>query len=174
MDNHITFILGGARSGKSTYALSEANLHQGKKAFIATAEALDEEMRVRITRHKEERGTDWSTLEEPLKIDDAVRSAREGYAAVVVDCLTLWVSNLLHAGSDPDEAFRSLETALLSSREQHIYIVSNEVGLGIVPEHALSRAYRDRLGEVNRMAARVASRVVFMVAGIPMDIKKEQ
>jgi adenosylcobinamide kinase / adenosylcobinamide-phosphate guanylyltransferase len=172
MGNHITFVVGGARSGKSSYALNEANLREGKKAFIATAEALDHEMEIRIARHKEERGDDWVAFEEPLKIDIALQAARNGYSAVIVDCLTLWVSNLLHAGYDMNATFQSLEATLLSCQASHIYIVSNEVGMGIVPGDSLSRIYRDRLGEINRMMARVAGKVVLMVAGIPLEIKK--
>jgi adenosylcobinamide kinase / adenosylcobinamide-phosphate guanylyltransferase len=172
MGNHITFIIGGARSGKSSYALNEANMRLGAKAFIATAEALDHEMEVRIARHKEERGNDWETFEEPLDIGAALKAARNGHSAIVVDCLTLWVSNLLHAGHDMKKAFHSLETTLQSCEDSHIYVVSNEVGMGIVPEYPLSRAYRDGLGDVNKIIAHIAGTVVLMVAGIPVEIKK--
>jgi adenosylcobinamide kinase / adenosylcobinamide-phosphate guanylyltransferase len=174
MESHITFVIGGARSGKSSYALNEANLREGKKAFIATAEALDHEMETRIARHKTERGENWETLEEPLRIDVALQSAGNRFSAAVIDCLTLWVSNLLHAGQDPLAAFRSLESALLSSQVPRIYVVSNEVGMGIVPEHPLSRAYRDHLGDANKLLARISSTVVLMVAGIPTEIKRSR
>ena len=171
--NNITLIIGGARSGKSAYALSEANLHPGRKVFIATAQAFDSEMKTRIARHKAERGPEWDTFEEPVKIGEAfLASAGGNYGAIVIDCLTLWVSNLLLGEEAVEEKFRSLETALLSRGDSAVYIVSNEVGMGIVPEYPLSRTYRDLLGNLNRLLAGVASRVVYMVAGIPVEIKK--
>jgi adenosylcobinamide kinase/adenosylcobinamide-phosphate guanylyltransferase len=169
----VTLIIGGARSGKSAFALSEGNLHPGKKAFIATAQALDHEMKARIARHKEERGPEWDTFEEPVRLDEAfLISAAGGYKAIVIDCLTLWVSNLLLGEEAVEEKFRSLETALLSCGDSSVYIVSNEVGMGIVPEYPLSRVYRDLLGNLNKLVAGIASRVVYMVAGIPVEIKK--
>jgi adenosylcobinamide kinase / adenosylcobinamide-phosphate guanylyltransferase len=172
MEKGITFILGGARSGKSTYALGAANLHAGRKAFIATAQALDHEMETRIARHKEERGSEWETFEEPLDIAETLYKVKDRYGAVVLDCLTLWASNLIHAGRVMDKEFDALEAVLLTCTDSPLYIVSNEVGMGIVPEYPLSRVYRDRLGNLNKMVARVSSRVVFMVAGIPMEVKK--
>jgi adenosylcobinamide kinase / adenosylcobinamide-phosphate guanylyltransferase len=167
----ITFILGGARSGKSAYALSEASLFQGKKAFIATAESLDAEMEERITRHKAERGPSWTTFEEPINIKEVLWNITPKYPVVLIDCLTLWVSNLLHRQLNTREEFEGLVKTLLESPDSHIYIVSNEVGMGIVPENALARAYRDQLGLLNRMIAAAASTVVFMVAGIPLQVK---
>ncbi len=168
----ITFILGGVRSGKSTYALERANAYGGKKTFIATAEARDREMNDRIVRHKMERGLSWETCEEPLDIKGVLSNLSGSDRVVVIDCLTLWVSNLLERSEALEEEFDGLLSALLSCEASQIYIVSNEVGMGVVPEHPLGRAYRDYLGLLNRRVAEVASRVILMVAGIPVEIKK--
>jgi adenosylcobinamide kinase/adenosylcobinamide-phosphate guanylyltransferase len=165
-----TLILGGARSGKSTYALTEANRLKGARAFLATAEALDDEMALRVERHKRERGPAWDTFEEPVAIAEVLNDISERYSIIVVDCLTLWVSNLMHAGKQPDVAFETLLSALGRGRGQ-VYLVSNEVGMGIVPDSALARDYRDTLGTLNRMIAQAADRVVLMVAGLPMELK---
>jgi len=170
----ITFILGGVRSGKSSYALGEANLLEGRKAFIATAEGLDGDMRDRISRHKKERGPAWDTFEESVNIKEVLGSIRGEYPVILIDCLTLWVSNLLHGELDTEEAFEGLASRLLECRDSYIYIVSNEVGMGIVPEYPLGRVYRDQLGLLNKMIARVASTVTLMVAGIPLQIKGEK
>jgi adenosylcobinamide kinase/adenosylcobinamide-phosphate guanylyltransferase len=167
----IVIILGGARSGKSYYALSEASLTKGKKAFIATAEALDDEMHVRIENHKKERGSDWDTYEEPLHISPLIDSIKGKYDVILIDCLTLWVSNIMHAGFDIAEETIKLVSAISTCSPAPLYIISNEVGLGIVPESPLSRAYRDNLGHVNRQVAQASSDVVFMVAGIPLKVK---
>ncbi len=168
----ITLILGGARSGKSTYALKEANSFKGKKIFIATAEARDSEMRERISHHKNERGPSWETVEEPLEIAGALDALIAPETVVVIDCLTLWTSNLLEKKKNPEKEFDRFLSALLSCRASRVYIVSNEVGLGVVPEHPLGRIYRDQLGLLNRMVAEVATRVILMIAGIPMEIRK--
>lgn len=167
----ITFILGGARSGKSSYALGEANLREGEKAFIATAEALDPDMEDRIAHHKAERGPAWETFEEPLDIKTVLRNTRNKYPVILIDCLTLWVSNLLHRELNTTEEFEALVQALLELSDAHVYIVSNEVGMGIIPEYPLGRIYRDRLGLLNRMIASVADRVILIIAGIPVAIK---
>jgi adenosylcobinamide kinase/adenosylcobinamide-phosphate guanylyltransferase len=167
----IVFILGGARSGKSTFALQEASALEGKKAFIATAEAFDDEMRLRIEKHKEERGKGWITHEEPLSISILLQNIRDSYSVILVDCLTLWVSNIMHAGLDfNDEAARLVDT-ISQEHPALIYIVSNEVGMGLVPETALGRIYRDNIGLLNRKVAEAATDVYFMAAGIPMKIK---
>ena len=167
----VVFILGGARSGKSTFALQGASVIEGKKAFIATAEAFDDEMRLRIEKHKEERGTDWITHEEPLSISMLLQNIRDSYPVILVDCLTLWVSNIMHAGLDfNDEAARLVD--IISQRHPAlIYIVSNEVGMGLVPDTELGREYRDNIGFLNRKMAEAATDVYFMAAGIPMKIK---
>ena len=169
----ITFILGGARSGKSAYALEAANMYEGEKAFIATAEALDVDMEKRIARHKAERGPAWQTFEEPIDLRRVLIETEQKYPAILVDCLTLWVSNLLLRGLDLHEEFDAFTAKLAEGRRSHIFIVSNEVGMGIIPEHPLGRVYRDELGTLNRMVARVASNVILMIAGIPVAIKGE-
>lgn len=167
----ITLILGGARSGKSAYALEEANRYEGEKAFIATAEALDADMKKRIARHRSERGPAWRTFEEPVDLRRVLSETGHSYPAILIDCLTLWVSNLLLRGLNTAEEFEAFASKLIEERDSHIFIVSNEVGMGIVPEHPLGRVYRDELGTLNRAVARVASRVVLMIAGIPVPIK---
>jgi adenosylcobinamide kinase/adenosylcobinamide-phosphate guanylyltransferase len=169
----IVFILGGSRSGKSTYALEQASTVSGEKAFIATAEILDEEMRVRIQKHKKERGKDWDTYEEPLYIASLIESLKNRYDVVLIDCLTLWLSNIMHAGLDVEDEVKRFASTISDNCPALLYIVSNEVGLGIVPESPLGRKYRDNLGFLNRRTASVATDVYFMVAGIPLKVKGE-
>ena len=167
----VVFILGGARSGKSTFALQEASAIEGKKAFIATAEAFDDEMRLRIEKHKEERGTDWITHEEPLLISTLLQNIRDLYPVILVDCLTLWVSNIMHAGLDFNDETARLVDIISQKNPALIYIVSNEVGMGLVPDTELGREYRDNIGLLNRKVAEAATDVYFMAAGLPMKIK---
>ncbi len=163
-------VLGGARSGKSRYAERLAAQHCGERVYVATAEAGDEEMRQRITDHRDRRGEGWRTVEEPLRLLEVL--AREAVAGrfVLVDCLTLWISNLIGKG---DDAAREVEAlaGLLGELEGTIVIVSNEVGLGIVPENALARRFRDAAGLANQCIAEAASEVVFMAAGQPLKLK---
>ncbi len=165
----LTLILGGARSGKSTRALT---LAKGRALFVATAEALDEEMAVRIAAHKAERPTEWDTLEEPRQIARALRAKGGGYDTVIVDCLTLWVGNLIEAGGTPAEWVAPLLAAYRAHQSNWV-VISNEVGLGIVPDNPLARRYRDALGVVNQLVAEAADRVTLMVAGIAVEIKGE-
>lgn len=165
------FILGGARSGKSSYAITAATPIPGKKAFVATAEARDNEMEERIKRHRDERGVDWYTYEEPINLAGVLSDMDGQYDVILVDCLTLWMSNILISGLDPKRESDTLIGALQAHKAGHLYIISNEVGLGIVPENVLARAYRDHLGALNRRVAQVASTVIFMLAGIPMTVK---
>ncbi|MCX5813357.1 MAG: bifunctional adenosylcobinamide kinase/adenosylcobinamide-phosphate guanylyltransferase [Proteobacteria bacterium] len=167
----IIIILGGARSGKSHYALAETSLIKGKKAFIATAEPLDDEMHIRIENHKKERGNDWDTYEEPIHIAPLISRIKGKYDVILIDCLTLWVSNIMHAGFDIVEEAGKLVSVISTYSPTPLYIISNEVGLGLVPESPLGRAYRDNLGHVNRQVAQAASDVIFMFAGIPLKIK---
>jgi adenosylcobinamide kinase / adenosylcobinamide-phosphate guanylyltransferase len=167
----IIFVLGGARSGKSTFALQEASALEGRKAFIATAEALDEEMRLRINNHKKERGKQWTTIEEPFHISQTLDEVKDFHDVVFIDCLTLWVSNMMHAGFDINSAVDELINVIAQDCPALLYIVSNEVGMGLVPETVLGRTYRDNLGYVNRMVAEVATDVYFMAAGIALKIK---
>jgi adenosyl cobinamide kinase/adenosyl cobinamide phosphate guanylyltransferase len=165
----LTLILGGARSGKSTRALS---LAKGRVLFVATAEALDEEMAARIAAHKAERPAEWDTLEEPRQIARALRAEGGQYDTVIIDCLTLWVGNLIEGGGTPAEWV----APLLASYQAHTsnwVVISNEVGLGIVPDNPLARRYRDALGVVNQLVAQAADRVTLMVAGIAVPVKGE-
>lgn len=187
----LILILGGARSGKSTFA-EQLAINSGKSvAFIATATAGDEEMRARITRHQAERPHEWQTIEEPLNLSGAVRQASELADVLLLDCLTLWTSNWLmqqtegdHA-DEADSAFLLGESALAEIEEmlrvlrslpsqKTLIAVSNEVGLGVVPAYPLGRVYRDTLGYVNQRLARATERVYVLVAGIAVDLKRFQ
>lgn len=167
----IVFVLGGARSGKSTFALQEASEAEGRKAFIATAEALDDEMRLRIDNHKKERDKIWATLEEPLFIARLMNDVKDLYDVILVDCLTLWVSNIMHAGFDINKTVDEFIDVITQDCPALLYVVSNEVGMGLVPESKLARDYRDYLGYVNRKVAETATDVYFLAAGIPLKIK---
>jgi len=173
----IIFITGGAKSGKSSFALKKASAIPGGKAFIATAEALDKEMRERIEQHKKQRGKDWDTYEEPLNIGGLVRIIGNKYNVIVLDCLTLWLSNLMHAGLKIDDAVSEFKNALGDFGEKGqtsaIYIVSNEVGMGIVPENEMARRFRDAAGILNQTIAEVADDVYMLVSGIPLKIKEK-
>lgn len=166
--SELTFILGGARSGKSRHAEALIAAMPPPWIYVATAQAYDAEMRARITRHQERRGADWRLIEEPLDIARVL--AMHGDRPVLVDCLTLWLTNLMLGDRALPRAFDALEAAL-DAREAPAILVSNEIGLGIVPENALARAFRDEAGRLHqRMAAR-ADRVLLMVAGLPMRVK---
>ncbi len=169
-----TLITGGARSGKSAHALLLAERSPGAKIFIATAEAHDAEMRARIVKHKAERGPGWITVEEPLNVAEAVTAHGAAGNIIVLDCLTLWASNLLEQADDAAFARNADELAAAAAGvAAAVIVVTNEVGLGIVPGDPLSRAYRDRLGLVNARLAAVCGRVILMVAGLPLMIKGE-
>jgi adenosylcobinamide kinase / adenosylcobinamide-phosphate guanylyltransferase len=159
-------LLGGARSGKSALAVEIAGRWGGPVTFVATAEAGDEEMAARIARHRAERPAAWRTVEEPLRLLDAIEEAPAG-DLLVVDCLTLWVSNLLprDAGAPAAEV-----AAALAARPGPAVVVSNEVGMGIVPDHPLGRAFRDALGAVNTTFAERAERAALLVAGRLLEL----
>jgi adenosyl cobinamide kinase/adenosyl cobinamide phosphate guanylyltransferase len=159
-----TFLLGGARSGKSSLAVRLASAFEGPVVVLATAEARDDEMAERIRRHRASRPAAWETVEAPLDLLEATKSVGED-ALVILDCLTLWVSNALETGVDEivDEA-REVAT-ILAGREAPGIVVSNEVGLGVVPANEMARTYRDLLGRVNATFAERASRSFFVVAG---------
>lgn len=178
--NHITLIFGGARSGKSSYAQQLAEEADKPVTFIATAQALDEEMSARIKKHKNERPETWKTLEIPFNIANHVSLIKTDL--VILDCITLLVSNLLMQFVKDDlvdEALfmqsvqKEISDLLSAIREsnQHWLIVSNEVGLGLVPPYQMGRVYRDGIGWANQRLAREAEQVLFMVAGIPMKVK---
>ena len=166
----ITFITGGARSGKSSFALEQASGIAGKKAYIATAEALDEEMRMRIEDHRKQRGKEWDTFEEPLMIAEVIKKIGDQYDTLVLDCLTLWLSNIMHANLSIEAEIERLISSLLS-HQTSIFIVSNEVGMGIVPENEMARKFRDMTGMLNQKVAGAADEVYIIVAGIPLRIK---
>jgi adenosylcobinamide kinase/adenosylcobinamide-phosphate guanylyltransferase len=168
----MVFITGGARSGKSSFALDAGGAAGTRREYVATAEALDDEMRERIERHRRERGEGWDTREEPVELADALLEAFSGADAVVVDCLTLWVSNLMRAGRDVEEETEKLLQALREARERTtVLLVSNEVGMGIVPANETARRFRDLAGTLNRRVAEAADEVHLVVAGIPLRIK---
>lgn len=166
----ITLVLGGARSGKSRYAESLVERRPGSCVYLATAEAGDAEMAERIARHKARRGERWTTVEEPLDLVGALEGCTRPDRAVLVDCLTLWLSNLLGAGRDVDSECEHLIGALPALGGPVVF-VSNEVGLGVVPDNALARRFVDHTGRLHQSLAAAAPSVVVMTAGIPMHIK---
>ena len=171
----VSLVLGGARSGKSTYAekLATGTLFGGAPRpalYIATAEAGDVEMATRIMAHRARRGANWTTIEVPLALDEALLGNAVAGRPILVDCLTLWLSNLMHAGRDLDEAADELVRAL-DGLAAPVVLVSNEVGLGIVPETPLGRAFRDAQGRLNMRMAERADRVISMTAGLPLVLK---
>jgi adenosylcobinamide kinase/adenosylcobinamide-phosphate guanylyltransferase len=163
-------VLGGARSGKSRYAQARAEAHSGPLVYIATGQAFDAEMHDRIARHQDDRGPRWTTLEEPLDLAGAIDRAGETAGAVLVDCLTLWVSNLMLADHALDGPTAALEAAM-SRCPCPLVLVSNEVGLGIVPDNALARAFRDEAGRLNQRVAAMADEVQFVAAGLALRMK---
>jgi adenosylcobinamide kinase/adenosylcobinamide-phosphate guanylyltransferase len=196
----LTLVLGGARSGKSTFAerLALERAGSGRVTYLATAEANDDEMRERIALHQAERPAGWSTLECPLDVAGAVRARAAQTDVFLLDCVTFWVSNLLFAAADfggrvpeglgnfdknfigaaaEQAAARSVASAVddfvaaLAETGAALVAVSNEVGLGLVPEYPLSRLYRDTLGRTNARLAAVADQVYFLVAGLPIELK---
>ncbi len=183
----ITLVIGGARSGKSRYALQKASMHPGHKAYIATAQALDDEMTERIEKHRKERSDKWMTYEEPIRIASLMKGFSNKYDVILVDCLTLWLSNLLNRPQNTEDTKQIVEIdiqnfldtvklfkgndRLLDSEFRHLFIVSNEVGLGIVPDNELSRIFRDLSGYLNQRVAEVANEVYLMTAGLPLRIK---
>ena len=185
----LVLILGGARSGKSAFAERLAQSSGKPVAFIATATASDDDMRERISHHRASRPADWLTIEEPLNLVHAIQQATEVADVMLLDCMTLWLSNWLYQQHDTDfetdpmlsnrhseealqEVDRLLATLTLLPDQKTLLIVSNEVGLGIHPAYAVSRVYRDILGRVNQRLAQSAERVYLMVAGLAVDIKR--
>lgn len=166
----VVLIGGGARSGKSRFALDYAEKRFERPAFVATAQALDEEMAERIRRHQAERGPRWKTIEEPLEIVPAMRREAAQTDVFVVDCLTLWLSNLLAAGRDPEAETADLLGYLREDGRPAAVLITNEVGCGIVPENALARRFRDLAGGLNQAVARVSSEVYWMVFSMPVAL----
>lgn len=165
----LTLVLGGARSGKSAYAERLLTGIPGPWAYVATAEAFDDEMRQRIKHHKSRRGAGWVDHEAPLEVADVLAN-RIAELPSLVDCLTLWTSNLMHANRPVPEATDELLTAV-AKRVAPCVMVSNEVGLGIVPDNALARAFRDEAGRLNQKIAAAADKVIFVAAGLPLTLK---
>lgn len=171
------FVIGGCRSGKSRYALKTAQKFAGdNRIFLATCVPDDDEMKQRVARHQDERGSDWETAEVPLDLPDAIQAHSQTANILLVDCLTLWISNLMMTYQDPaaiEAHIHSLNDALA---EPHcpVILVSNEVGTGIVPQNKLARLFRDLVGSANQIAAESSDKVVWMVAGIPVTIKTRE
>ena len=166
----LTLVLGGARSGKSRHAETLIEAAAPMALYLATGEALDAEMAERIRRHRARRGARWTTREEPLDLAAALLDEARPERPVLVDCLTLWLANLLLAGRDVDDAIAALLAALPLLGGKVVF-VANEVGLGIVPDNALARAFRDHAGRLNQAVAARAQRVVFLAAGLPLTLK---
>ena len=166
--HRLTLVLGGARSGKSRHAENLVTARAPPWVYIATAQAFDDEMRARIGEHRARRGAGWRNVEAPLALAEALDGA--GDLPVLVDCLTLWLTNGMLSGQDLPAAIAALESAL-ARRTAPTLVVSNEVGLGIVPDNALARAFRDHAGLLNQRIAAMADRVLFMAAGLPIIVK---
>ncbi len=164
-------ILGGAGSGKSSYALSICKSFK-KKIFLATALPVDNETREKIKRHREERGADWITVEEPLYIGQRINEFSEADSVILLDCLTFWINNLMFEGAEVEKEVQVLKKAI-SHASGTIVVVSNEVGLGIVPVETESRKYRYYLATANKEIAQISKKVIFMIAGIPLFIKSD-
>ena len=170
-----TLLIGGARSGKSALAVDMAEAWDGPVTFIATAEARDEEMTVRIEQHRRERPSHWATTEEPIEIAKALESVADG-ALVILDCLTLWIANLIDRGfseKEIDDRARDVLKAAVS-RPWPVVVVTNEVGSGIVPDNPAARAFQDLLGSINTIFANNARHVLFVAAGRVLSMKRPE
>lgn len=171
----IIFVTGGSRSGKSQFAEKMARDISNQVVYLATAQALDEEMKIRIEHHQARRPPDWQTLEEPLAIDQKVAGLNGKTSVILLDCLTLWISNWMHQESrDIESRCQGILTQVFQtvrSRDYSLILVSNEVGMGIVPDLPLTRSFSDIAGRLNQFASSEADEVYFMVSGIPMKLK---
>lgn len=169
----IVLVLGGARSGKSEYAEARTLALRGPRAkalYLATGQAHDKEMAARIGAHKARRGAGWATIEEPLDIPGIIAAHAKPGAPILVDCLTLWLSNLMHADADIAAETAKL-CAALNAAKGPVVLVSNEIGLGIVPDNKLARAFRDHAGRIHQDVARISSDAIFVAAGLPLALK---
>jgi len=166
----LTFILGGARSGKSARAQALAESQSGKLVYLATAQAFDDEMADRIARHRQDRGPRWRTVECPIDLPEAITREAAPGRVLLVDCLTLWTSNILLNGLNFPAVSKQLMDALLAAKSP-IILVSNEVGMGIVPDNALARRFRDMAGRLNQDIAAIADRAEIMFAGLVLPLK---
>jgi len=169
----VIYVTGGARSGKSSYALKLAETYE-RRVFLATAEAFDGEMQRRIDKHKEEREERFTTVEEPVYLDRALRNLPDGTEVVLVDCLTVWLSNMMHYLGDEAAINERIDALLdvLSDPPCDIIFVSNEVGMGIVPENAMAREFRDLAGTLNRKVAERATQAYLLCSGLPLVLKQ--
>jgi adenosylcobinamide kinase/adenosylcobinamide-phosphate guanylyltransferase len=168
-DAGLTLVLGGARSGKSMHAEALVSVLPAPWTYIATAQAFDDEMRERIAQHRARRSGDWETIDAPLDLAEALKAQERG-RPVLIDCLTLWLTNQMLGGHDVEAQCEGL-VAVLSRPRGPWVVVSNEVGLGIVPDNPLGRRFRDAAGRLNQQVAAVAGRVTLMVAGLPMQVR---
>jgi adenosylcobinamide kinase/adenosylcobinamide-phosphate guanylyltransferase len=169
-------VIGGCKSGKSRHALEMAEeIPAEKRIFIATCVPQDEEMKRRVLRHQAERSRSWQTREVPIRLAEVIREQSTPTHVILVDCLTLWVTNLLMENNDADTVAEAVHNLTLSLQKAvcPVILVSNEVGTGIVPENSLARQFRDAAGLANQQIAACATKVVWMVAGIPVAIKNE-
>ncbi len=168
----LIYLTGGARSGKSAFALQRSGRY-ANKAFLATAEPFDHEMAVRVEKHRKERGSDFYTVEEPVHIDRALREMPEEIDVVIVDCLTVWAGNLLHKLGTSEEimAFVGRLLDVLQNPPCNIILVSNEIGMGIVPENAMAREFRDIAGIINQKVASVSTEAWLLCSGLPVKLK---
>nr|WP_315381778.1 bifunctional adenosylcobinamide kinase/adenosylcobinamide-phosphate guanylyltransferase [uncultured Sphingomonas sp.] len=164
------FVLGGARSGKSRYAQTRAESLPGDLLYLATAQAFDAEMEERIAHHQADRGPRWSTLDVPLDLPAAILANAAPHRVLLVDCLTLWTSNLMFAERDLDAETEALASAVKQAAGP-VVLVANEVGLGIVPDNPLARRFRDAAGRINQAIAAAADEVQFLAAGLPLRMK---
>jgi adenosylcobinamide kinase/adenosylcobinamide-phosphate guanylyltransferase len=166
----LTLVLGGARSGKSRHAEGLVTATPSPWIYVATAQAFDEEMTKRIAEHRSRRAEGWNTIEAPLKLPATVAANGNSGRPMLIDCLTLWLSNVMLDGRDVEAACDELSGALAAAKGPFV-VVSNEVGLGIVPDNALARRFRDAQGRLNQTIAARADRVVLMAAGLPLTLK---
>ena len=174
----ITFVTGGARSGKSAYAVELGKRSGRPVVYLATAEPIDDEMRSRIVRHRAERPTEWQTIEEPVDFARRVETEVEPGSTVIVDCITVWLGNVLEHHDPNDETVNDYALSeverlgrVAADQQLSLIAISNEVGTGIVPADPVTRGYRDLLGEVNQRLAVMADTVVLLVSGIPVDLR---
>lgn len=165
-----TLVLGGARSGKSAFAERMADASGLEKHYVATGRAFDDEMRMRIRQHQDQRGAGWTTHEEPLDLTGCLSRADGAGRIILVDCLTLWVTNLMMEEREIAAEFAALAAFVKQARARPIF-VSNEVGLGIVPENRMAREFRDHAGRLHQIMAEVSANVYFIAAGLPLKMK---
>lgn len=163
-------VLGGARSGKSRFAETYVTKTGLDRHYVATGRAWDDEMRARIAKHRDDRGPDWTTHEEPLDLAGVLARIDAPDRVVLIDCLTLWVTNLMMDERDMAAEFARLAAAIRESRAKLVF-VSNEVGLGIVPENRMAREFRDHAGRLHQQVAEIATEVYFIAAGLPLTMK---